>query len=340
MKRIKVMLFILAIMLLVSIGCADNSSTTGADKVVVSEDRVASTKPIVIGVSQPPATHGYNAGVIWWTKKAMDDWEKKDPNVKFLYRSADTVAKQAADIEDLLVQGIDGLVVYPVDITLTPVVVKAYEQGVYVVVVDRGISVQAYDVWISNDDEAYGRNALEWVAKDLGYEGDIVMIEGIPSNVNDIRMKAARDVVAKYPNLRIVDSQPGNWNKEKALSVMENYLQKYDTIDAVVTLDDDMLEGVLQAYKESGRSDIKTFFGGAGSKTMVKRIIDGDELVRANATYPPDCHATSVSLAVLGLRGTRLEGFYQKKLPIRIILNSELITKENAKDYYYPDSVF
>lgn len=339
MKKVSILILAFLCMLLV-FSCTDKKADTTTSSDSQNTTTVDPNKPIVIGVSQPPATHGYNAGVIWWTKKAMGDWEAKDKNVKFLYRTADTVAKQAADIEDLLVQGIDGLVVYPVDITLTPVVVKAYEQGVYTVVVDRGISQQAYDVWISNDDEAYGRQAMEWVCKDLNYQGDIVMVEGIPSNVNDIRMKAARAVAAKYPGIKILDSQPGNWNKEKALAVMENYLQKYKKIDAVVTLDDDMLEGVLQAYNESKRTDIKTFFGGAASKGMVKRIMDGDTLIRANATYPPDCHATAVSLAVVGLRGKVFEGFYQKKLPIRIILNSELITKENAADYYYPDSVF
>jgi len=68
--------------------------------------------------------------------------------------------------------------------------------------------------------------------------------------------------------------------------------------------------------------------------------MDGDPLVRANATYPPDVCATAVSLSVVGLRNRVFEGFYQKKLPLRIILGSELITRGNAKSYYVPDSVF
>ena len=123
-------------------------------------------------------------------------------------------------------------------------------------------------------------------------------------------------------------------------TVMENYLAKYKNIDAVYTADDDMLEGALQAYKESGRKDIKIMFGGAAKKEEVKRIIDGDPLVRADATYPPDVVASAVSLAVVGLRGRVFEGFYQKKLPLRIILASELITRENAKSYYVPEAVF
>ena len=300
----------------------------------------SATKKLIIGITMPTADHGWMGGANWWAKKAMDDWQKKDPNVKFLFRTASDVTKQAADIEDLVVQGVNGLVIFPFDSSITPVVEKAYAKGIYVTVLDRGITKPAYDVYLSNDDQAYAREAMEWICKDLDYKGNIVLIEGIPSVISDLRTKTAKDVAAKYSGIKVLDSQPGMWNKEKALAVMENYLQKYPKISAVYTADDDMLEGALQAYKESGRKDIKVMFGGAASKGMLKRIIDGDPLVRADATYPPDVVATGVSVTVVGLRGRVFEGFYQKKLPLRMILNSELITKANAKSYYQPNAVF
>lgn len=301
----------------------------------------AATKKIKIGVTMPTADHGWMGGANWWAKKAIEDWKKKDPNVEFVFKTSPDVTKQVADIEDMLVQGVNGLVIFPFESApLTPVVEKAYAKGVYVVVMDRGVTKPVYDVYISNDDESYARQAMEWICKELGYKGNIVLIEGVPSVISDLRTKVAKDVAAKYPGIKVLDSQPGMWNKEKALAVMENYLAKYKAIDAVYTADDDMLEGALQAYKESGRKDVKIMFGGAAKKEIVKRIMDGDPLVRANATYPPDVTATAVSLAVVGLRGRVFEGFYQKKLPLRIILASELITKENAAAYYVKDAVF
>ena len=121
---------------------------------------------------------------------------------------------------------------------------------------------------------------------------------------------------------------------------MENYLQKYPQIDAVWAQDDDVLKGVLQAYKESGRKDIKIMFGGAGSKDIIKMILDGDPLVRADVTYPPSMIATGISLGVMGVKGEVWNGFYQHKLPSKIILAAELITRENAHEYYMPDSIF
>ncbi|MFA6508646.1 MAG: substrate-binding domain-containing protein [Treponemataceae bacterium] len=301
----------------------------------------SATKKIKIGVTMPTADHGWMGGANWWAKKAMDDWKVKDKNASFIFKTSGDVTKQVADIEDMLVQGVDGLVIFPFESApLTPVVEKAYAKGVYVVVLDRGVTKPVYDVYLSNDDESYARQAMEWICKDLNYKGNVVLIEGIPSVISDLRTNTAKAVAAKYPGIKVLDSQPGMWNKEKALSVMENYLSKYKAIDAVYTADDDMLEGALQAYKESGRKDVKIMFGGAAKKEIVKKIMDGDPLVRANATYPPDVCATAVSLAVVGLRGRVFEGFYQKKLPLRIILASELITRENAKSYYVPKAVF
>jgi len=294
--------------------------------------------PIKVGYSMPSATHGYMARAIYWAEKGMADWKAKDPTIEFVFVTADNVTKQANDIEDLIQQDIDALIVFPFDASVTSVVEKAYEAGIFTVVMDRGTSKPVYDVYLSNDDEGYARTGMEYVAEQLGYKGNVVIIEGIPTPINTVRVDAIKAVADKYPDLTIIDSQPGDWNVQKALSVMENYLQKYDQIDAVYTADDDMMLGALQAYKESGRSDIKLFMGGGADKRVIKTIMDGsDPLITANVTYPPNQCATVVSLAVMGARGYPMPGFYQQKLPVRIILAAELVTAENAAGYYFPD---
>lgn len=295
---------------------------------------------VTIGVSIPSADHGWTGGANWWAKKAIDDWKAKDPDITFIFSAADTVQKQAADIEDMMVKGIKGIVVFPQDQSLTTVVERVYKKGIYTVVLDRGVTKPVYDVWLRNDDTAYARNGMGWVCDQLKGKGNVVLIEGIPSPINDIRVNTAKAVAKTYPGIKVLDSQPGNWNRQKALEVMQNYLQKYPHIDAVYTADDDMLQGAMQAYAESKRKDIKVWMGGGGMKEMVKKIIDGDATIKADATYPPDVVATGVSLVVLGVRGRTFEGFYQKKLPVNIILNSEMITKANAQDYYHPDAPF
>lgn len=292
-----------------------------------------------IGISLPTATHGYLGRVNWWVQKAVKDWEEKCPSLEFLVLTADNVTKQAADIEDLMIKEIDSLIVFPFDASLTSIIEVAYKKGIYTVVISRGTTKPVYNVYISNDDEGYTREGTEWIAKELDYKGKMVIIEGIPCPINTTRIDTIKATAAKYPGLEILDSQPGDWNQQKSLTVMENYLQKYPQIDAVYTADDDMMKGALQAYKESGRSDIKIFLGGGASQEMLKRIIDGDKLVRANVTFPPDVMATAISLGVLGYNKQAFEGFYQKALPIRIILAAELITAENVDSYYNPDEM-
>ena len=185
-----------------------------------------------------------------------------------------------------------------------------------------------------------GRVSAEWMAKEMGGKGKIVVLEGIPCVINTERVEAFKEVMKQHPGIEILDSQPAYWSTQKGLEVMENYLQKYKEIDAVWAQDDDVLKGVLQAYRESGRKDIKLMLGGAGSKDIIKMVMDGDPLVRGDVTYPPSMVATAISMAAMSMRGDKLNGFYQEQIPSKIILAAELVTKENAKNHYFEDSIF
>ena len=322
-------------------GEAVGSRTGDSGEAAQGPSSPAPTDPITIGVSIPTADHGWTGGVVWWTKKAIEDWEKKDPNATFYLATANSPERQVNDVEDLMIKEIDALVILPHESApLTPAVEEAHEKGIYTVVIDRGLTKNVSDVYIAGDNPGLGRVSAQWMAKELNGEGDIVVLEGIPCVINTERVEAFNKVMKEYPDINILDSQPAYWSTEKGLEIMENYLQKYDEIDAVWAQDDDVLKGVLQAYKESGRDDIKFFLGGAGSKEMIKKVMEGSDLVRADVTYPPSMAATAVSLAVKGLREQPLDGFYQQKVPSRIVLAAELVTEENAEDYYYPDSIY
>ena len=300
-----------------------------------------SAPKIRIGVSIPTADHGWTGGINWWAQKAIKEWQAKDPDVTFFLVTADSPAKQVADVEDLMVKGIDALVILAHDSApLTPIVEKVYNEGIFVVSVDRGLTKPVEHVYVAGDNPGLGRVSAEWMAKELNYKGGIVVLEGIPCVINSERVDAFNEVMKKYPNIKILDSQPAYWSTQKGLEIMENYLQKYDKIDAVWAQDDDVLKGVLQAYKESRRKDILFFLGGAGSKEIIKMVMDGDKQVRADVTYPPSMIGTGISMAVMSLRGEKLNGFYQNQIPSKIILAAELITVGNAKSYYEPDSIF
>jgi ribose transport system substrate-binding protein len=298
-------------------------------------------RKIRIGVAIPAPDQEWTAGSLWYARKAIADWSIKDPDIHFDLRSDATVEEQAQSVKELVDAGIDCLVILPVESAgVTPIVQRARRMGVFVVDTDRGLLDDAHDVYITGDNYQYGRVAAEWMASELDGRGKIVAISGVPCTIDTIRMRGFHDGIAHFPGIRILGEQVGYWNKRKSRAIMENFLQKFPQIDGVYSQDDGVQEAALLAYGESGRSDISVFFGGTGQRSTIRKIMDGDPLVRATVTYTPSLIATSVSFGALASRGRNFEGFYQNQVPSKVIIRSELVTKENAEDYYVENSVF
>ncbi len=294
---------------------------------------------IKVGVSVPSADHGWTAGLLWWAKKAVKDIEAKDKDVTFYVVAASSGSKQVGDVEDLMVKGIDALVILPHNpATLQKVVEEAYDSGIYTVVVDRELPTPAQHVFLAGDNPGLGMVGGQWLASEMGGKGKVVVLEGMSIPINKQRVDAFNAVMKNYPDIEILDSQPADWSTQKALRLMENYLQKHNHIDAVWCQDDDMLKGVVQAIKEAGRTEIKTVLGGAGSKDIIKMIMEDDPAVRATVTYNPSMIASGIVFGVEGARGNTVGGLYHT--PSRVIIAADLVVKENAKDFYFPESAY
>ena len=286
-----------------------------------------------IGISIPAADHGWTGGVVYWANQARKAIEAENPGYEVIVSTARDAAEQVDKVENLLVQGIKALVILPHEPgPLTAVCEQAAKQGVKLVVVDRGLTKDIADVTVSGDNPGFGRAGAQAIAKAINGKGNIVIMEGIPCVVNSDRVNAFKTEIAKYPGIKILDSQAANWDTEKGMRLMENFLQKYQKIDAVWTGDDDVLLGALKAYEESKRSDVQSFVGGAGAKLIVKMVMDGHKLVRFDVTYPPKMIEVGARQAVALLKNVKVEP--------RQIVPAEIIDQKNAKNFYYPDSVF
>jgi len=294
-----------------------------------------------IGVCIPQPDQEWTAGALWYAEKAIADWALRDPDIRFDLRLSASVEKQARDVADLIETGIDCLVILAVESAgVTPIVREARRRGVFVVDTDRGLLDNEHDAYVTGDNYQYGKVAAEWMAAELGGRGKIVAISGIPCTIDTLRMKGFHDGIAHYPGIRILAEQGGYWNKGKSQAIMESYLRRFGRIDGVYSQDDGVQEAALKAYAESGRSDIGVFFGGTGQRATIRKIMDGDPLVRATVTYPPSLIATSISFGAMAARGRNFDGFYQNQVPSLLVIRSELITRENASKYYIADSVF
>lgn len=198
--------------------------------------------------------------------------------------------------------------------------------------------------------------------KDLGYESlsisfwetlgetdlpalaSMVQAIGMPVVIDGERMNAFFDEITKEPSLinlaggRSYDF--ADWSTQKGLELMENYIQKYPEIHAVFCQDDDVMTGVLQAIKESGRKDIKLVFGGAGSKAAYEMIMNNDPLVKATATYHPSMVYDAIMYCLDVVEGKKSDAFHTAKSPTAVVLPSVLVDKNNVMKFYDKDSVF
>ncbi len=298
---------------------------------------VLADEKVTLGVAIPAATHSFTGGIVYWANEAKKELEAAHPDLKVIVKTAGNAPEQANQLQDLLtVNKINSLVIFPFEsAALTKPVAQLKDKGVYVTVVDRGLTdTAAQDAYVAGDNTAFGKIPAEYIAKALGGKGNIVALRGIATTLDTERMDAFNSVLKDYPDIKLLDAKYGNWNRDDAFKVTQDYLTRFPEIDAIWAADDDMAVGVLKAIEQAKRSDIKLVFGGAGSKDMIKILIDNSNpLIQANVSYSPKFIYDAIKMTA----EARLKG---EKLPANSIIPSVLITKDNAKEFYHPDSPF
>jgi ribose transport system substrate-binding protein len=288
-----------------------------------------------IGVSIPAADHGWTAGVVYHANRVAELLMKEHPGLNVVVKTSADPATQANAVQDLEVQGIDALVILPTDPDpLVNAMKEVKAKGHFVTIVDRAPSVNdnsVRDLYVAGNNPALGKVAGEYIAKNSP-DAEVVVIRGLPIPIDQQRQDGFDEGI-KGSNVKVLDRQFGNWNRDDAFKVMQDYLTKYPKIDVVWCQDDDMAVGVLQAIEQAKRTDIQYIIGGAGSKDMIKKVMDGDKMVPVNVLYPPSMVGTAMELTAAALYdAVPVHGTYT--------LDATLITPDNAKNYYFPDSPF
>lgn len=289
-----------------------------------------------IGVSIPAATHGWTGGLNYHAEQTRVRLEAANPGLRIVIVTAASASEQANDLEDLVaVHNIDALVILPFESAPLTGPVRNVKRGgdVFITVVDRGLSEPGIeDVYVAGNNTEMGRVSGEYIKEALGGSGNIVVLRGIPTVVDEQRFDGFMAAIAGS-GITVLDSQYANWNRDDGFTVMQDFLARFPDIDAVWAQDDDMAIGVIQAVRQARREDDLFIVGGAGMKEIVKRVMDGDKLTPVDVVYPPSMISTAMELTALKfIANTPVEGEY--------ILGSPLITQENAEQYYFPESPF
>ncbi len=290
---------------------------------------------IKIGVSVPSADHGWTGGIDFFAQQTKKRLESLHKNLQIIVKTATGSSDQENGLEELVAtEQINALVILPYESgPLTDPVRKVKEKGVFVTVVDRALSDNSIqDLYVAGDNPAMGKIAGQYIIDRLGGKGNIVVLRGLPTVIDDQRFDAFMALI-KNTEIKVLDSKYANWKREDGFKVMQDFLTRFPKIDAVWAQDDDVALGVLDALRKTKREKELFVVGGGGMKEMVRRVQNKDALIPIDIVYSPSMIANAIELTALR---------YTAKLPVNgtYILDSPLITPANAAQYFFPDSPF
>ena len=192
-------------------------------------------------------------------KEGMDTYAKAN-NIESLWNSANLdVSTQASQVDSMINQGVDAIIVVPVQAdSLGPQVAAAKAKGIPLVPVNAALESKDLAGNVQPDDVAAGAQEMQMMADQLGGRGNIVVLQGPLGQSGELdRSKGIEQVLAKYPGIKVLAKDTANWKRDEAVNKMKNWISGFGTqINGVVAQNDDMGLGALQALKEAGRNDV------------------------------------------------------------------------------------
>lgn len=235
------------------------------------------------------------------------------------------VATQVNQIQDLVAKGVDYLVIGPADpLAVVPGIKNAHDAGIPTIIIGN-LADPSGDEYITAarvpDDYQMGKESAELMVEALGGEGDIVVVEGLPGQPAVIARLKAYDDVFGATDIKILDSQPANWDSTQAVAVTEDLLTRHPDVDGILSMDGSMTPGIVQVVQEAGMD--KVIVGLGGTATELALVKQG--LVKGTTCMSPGANANAAADAIAALvAGEEIEKVQ--------IVPSPKTTQENADE--------
>ena len=278
------------------------------------------TKKYVIGVSQCSED-------IWRDKLneelLMETYQHKD--VELLFASAkDNDKLQTEQIEKFIQRGVDLLIISPNQVhSITPVIDKAYDKGIPVILFDRKTDSQKYTAFIGADNVKVGKTIGEFIAKTLHGEGKLIEIKGLDNSSPAIdRHKGFVQALSKYPDIQLKRTLSGEWTKESGYKSMKSAIADAKDCNIVWGQNDRMAEGAQRAMAEAGVHNVQ-YVGTDALPSKgggIEAVYNGKLL--ASYIYP----TRGDMVMQLAMRILKKQPFHRDNY-----LKGALVTKYNAK---------
>jgi ribose transport system substrate-binding protein len=245
-----------------------------------------------------------------------------------IFDSQNDTAKEASHFENVIAGGYKAILFNPTDADGSVAnVLKAKAAGVPVFCIDREInSTNAATAQMLSDNYS-GCVALgQYFVKTVGKEGKYAELLGLVGDNNTWnRSKGFHSVVDRYPGLKMVAQQTAEFDRAKALEVLESILQKNPDINAVFCGNDAMAMGAYQALVSAGKDKQVKVFGFDGADDVVKLIAE-KKIAATGMQFPKTMARNTAEYADQYIKGKR---DFAQKIPVKV----DLVTPENVGKY-------
>ncbi|BBU38142.1 sugar ABC transporter substrate-binding protein [Aeribacillus pallidus] len=313
----KLLVFLSVLMVLVLVACGKSETSSSEDD--AGNKGKAKYK---IGVALP-IFNEFRSYIL----EAMEEEAKKHPEFEFVYLNAENDSmKQLNQIQNLISQKVDGIILNAVDTTAAAdLVSKIKEAGIPVVVVNETFEgIEKADAYVGSKSIQSGIIQMEEVAKQLDGKGNVAIMNGTMGHEPQIRRtEGNKQVISKYPDMKVVLEGSAQWDRAKGRELMENWLNSGKKIDAVVANNDEMAIGAIMALDEANKNDEVLVAGIDATPAALEYVQSG----KLEVTVFQDAHAQgveSIKTIVKAVKGESVDD---------VIIPYQLVTKENVEEY-------
>jgi len=244
----------------------------------------------------------------------------------FVPKQPDNVDEQKAMVEQILKAPPDVVVLIPVDdVAMVDSIKKLNDAGIPIVLVANPLPGR-FVTYVGADDFAIGHREARYLFEHLDGKGKIVVIEGTPAApTNRERLRGYQRAFAEFPGIEVLASGAGNYQQPDAKRLMDKFLAEHPQIDAVLSANDSMALGVLEALKAADRSAV--VIGINGILPAIKQIEAGAMLASVDFNmFKIGCAATRAAVRHLK----------HETLPEKVILPADVIDRSNYQAWLVP----
>lgn len=295
MKKFVVVLLAVCFVMVMAVGCTgtttapsaapetsaaatEATATEATDTSEASADTAsepAEGKVWKIAVSTTPWDHEYTQNMLASLKE--QDAIRDDVELTIV-DGGDQVEQELNHIDTLIAQGMDGIIMCPVSVEGSgQAIVAAKAANIPLIEMVSLTENEDYDTFVGTDPKVSGVMAAEAVVDAIGEQGNVLELQGLLGHSGMINRGAGiAEVLDQYPDIKMLDQQTADFEKDKAVSVVETWLAKYPEgeIDAILCHNDAMAIGAMNACASANRPEIK-IVGIDGDLENLKAVADG-----------------------------------------------------------------